>query len=221
MQEVPRGAFALAALTVGLLLSAGCWSTSSCSCRAAWWAEPCRSPKKPSSGRSCAGRRSSIGVVSVIMLAIIYAGLVHHINPPSNLERIDPKTLHLVGRVHRAESRHARRGRRPDHQPDRRHAVRLRAALRRAAGEPAGDAALRHAGRDPRHPGHRHQCQHDDRAGLREPGAHGVHAHGRSADAVPRILRPRPQRDVGDGARRAAGPSSSPTREGRVSCDAR
>jgi len=31
----------------------------------------------------------SIGVVSVIMLAIIYAGLVHHINPPSNIETID------------------------------------------------------------------------------------------------------------------------------------
>jgi cytochrome c oxidase subunit 2 len=39
----------------------------------------------------------SIGVVSLIMLAIIYAGLVHHINPPSNIERIDPKTLHLSG----------------------------------------------------------------------------------------------------------------------------
>lgn len=39
----------------------------------------------------------SVGVVSVIMLALIYAGLVHHINPPSNIERIDPKTLHLGG----------------------------------------------------------------------------------------------------------------------------
>src|SRR3954462_10414130 len=39
----------------------------------------------------------SIGVVSVIMLAIIYAGLVHHINPPSNIETIDSKTLHLTG----------------------------------------------------------------------------------------------------------------------------
>ena len=39
----------------------------------------------------------SIGVVSLIMLALIYAGLVHHINPPSNIEPIDPKTLHLTG----------------------------------------------------------------------------------------------------------------------------
>ncbi|HYR36612.1 MAG TPA: cytochrome C oxidase subunit II [Burkholderiales bacterium] len=39
----------------------------------------------------------SVGVVSVIMVALIFAGLVHHINPPSNLETIDPKTLHLSG----------------------------------------------------------------------------------------------------------------------------
>jgi cytochrome c oxidase subunit II len=39
----------------------------------------------------------AISVMSVIMLAIIYAGLVHHINPPSNIETIDPKTLHLSG----------------------------------------------------------------------------------------------------------------------------
>src|SRR3954449_3041596 len=37
------------------------------------------------------------GVVSIIMLAVIYAGLVHHINPPSNIETVDPKTLHLTG----------------------------------------------------------------------------------------------------------------------------
>jgi len=36
-------------------------------------------------------------IVTVIMLAIIYAGLVHHINPPSNVETVDPKTLHLSG----------------------------------------------------------------------------------------------------------------------------
>ena len=38
----------------------------------------------------------AVGAVSVIMLALIYAGLVHHINPPSNLETIDPNTLHLT-----------------------------------------------------------------------------------------------------------------------------
>ena len=39
----------------------------------------------------------SMGVVTLIMLAIIYAGIVHHINPPSNIETVDPKTLHLTG----------------------------------------------------------------------------------------------------------------------------
>src|SRR5690242_16515398 len=39
----------------------------------------------------------AVGVVSVIMLALIYAALVHHINPPSNLETINPNTLHLTG----------------------------------------------------------------------------------------------------------------------------
>nr|WP_246736207.1 cytochrome C oxidase subunit II [Enterovirga sp. DB1703] len=37
------------------------------------------------------------GVVGVIMVAIVYAGLAMHINPPSNIEHIDPKTLHLTG----------------------------------------------------------------------------------------------------------------------------
>jgi cytochrome c oxidase subunit II len=39
----------------------------------------------------------AVGMVSVIMLALIYAGLVQHINPPSNIETIDPNTLHLTG----------------------------------------------------------------------------------------------------------------------------
>jgi cytochrome c oxidase subunit 2 len=33
--------------------------------------------------------------VSAIMLAVIAAGVVMHINPPSNVERIDPQSLHL------------------------------------------------------------------------------------------------------------------------------
>ena len=39
----------------------------------------------------------AVGMVSVIMLELIYAGLVQHINPPSNIETIDPNTLHLTG----------------------------------------------------------------------------------------------------------------------------
>ena len=39
----------------------------------------------------------AVGMMSVIMLAVVYAGVVHHINPPSNLETIDPNRLHLTG----------------------------------------------------------------------------------------------------------------------------
>jgi cytochrome c oxidase subunit II len=33
--------------------------------------------------------------VSVIMVAVIFAAIAMHINPPSNVERIDPQALHL------------------------------------------------------------------------------------------------------------------------------
>jgi cytochrome c oxidase subunit 2 len=35
------------------------------------------------------------GIVGVILVAIVYAALAMHINPPSNREYVDPKTLHL------------------------------------------------------------------------------------------------------------------------------
>lgn len=35
------------------------------------------------------------GIVSVIVLAVLYAAIAMHINPPSNREYADPKTLHL------------------------------------------------------------------------------------------------------------------------------
>jgi cytochrome c oxidase subunit 2 len=36
-------------------------------------------------------------MVSVILAAIVFAGISMHINPPSNREFIDPRTLHLSG----------------------------------------------------------------------------------------------------------------------------
>jgi cytochrome c oxidase subunit 2 len=36
-----------------------------------------------------------VGVVSVIMLAVIFAAMAMHINPPSNVERVNPQDLHL------------------------------------------------------------------------------------------------------------------------------
>ena len=35
------------------------------------------------------------GIVAVILFAILFAALSMHINPPSNREYVDPKTLHL------------------------------------------------------------------------------------------------------------------------------
>ena len=37
----------------------------------------------------------TIAAVSVIMIAVIFAGVVMHINPPSNIERVNPQDLHL------------------------------------------------------------------------------------------------------------------------------
>jgi cytochrome c oxidase subunit 2 len=37
----------------------------------------------------------AFAVISIIMLAVIAAGVVMHINPPSNIEYSDPKELHL------------------------------------------------------------------------------------------------------------------------------
>jgi cytochrome c oxidase subunit 2 len=34
-------------------------------------------------------------IVAVILIAILYAAITMHINPPSNREYVDPKTLHL------------------------------------------------------------------------------------------------------------------------------
>jgi cytochrome c oxidase subunit 2 len=36
-------------------------------------------------------------IVTVIMGSILFAGISMHINPPSNREYVDPKTLHLTG----------------------------------------------------------------------------------------------------------------------------
>ena len=37
------------------------------------------------------------GIVTVILAAILFAALSMHINPPSNREYVDPKSLHLSG----------------------------------------------------------------------------------------------------------------------------
>ena len=37
----------------------------------------------------------AFAAVSVIMIAVIFAGVIMHINPPSNIERVNPQDLHL------------------------------------------------------------------------------------------------------------------------------
>ena len=82
------------------------------------------------------------GVVTIIMLAIIYAGVAHQINPPSNIETVDPKTLHLTGEFTEANLG-TRVDARPGHEPGRRDAIRLPTAVHPRAGEPTGHPALR------------------------------------------------------------------------------
>ena len=36
-----------------------------------------------------------MAAVSIIMIAVIFAGVAMHINPPSNIERVNPQDLHL------------------------------------------------------------------------------------------------------------------------------
>ena len=37
------------------------------------------------------------GLMALVLIAIIYAAIALHTNPPSNIELIDPETLHLTG----------------------------------------------------------------------------------------------------------------------------
>ena len=159
------------------------------------------------------GRRVG-GVVTIIMLAIIYAGVVHHINPPSNIETVDPKTLHLTGEFTEGNLGTSvdAAGQVTSRMVATQFAFQPQCIAR--SGEPSRDPAVREPRRDPRHPGHGHERQHDGRAGLCQPGAHGLHQDRRPADALPRILRPRAQPDVGDGAGRRRRPSSSRTPTG-------
>jgi len=38
-----------------------------------------------------------IGVAAIMLFAILWAGLAMHMNPPSNIETVDPNTLHVAG----------------------------------------------------------------------------------------------------------------------------
>ena len=77
---------------------------------------------------------------------IVFTALTRDINPPSNVERIDPKTLHLSGEFaeHNLGTTVGPDGTR--HGADHRHAIHVRAALHRGA--PGAPVTLRFAAPD-------------------------------------------------------------------------
>jgi cytochrome c oxidase subunit 2 len=116
---------------------------------------------------------------------IIFTALMMSINPPSNVERIDPKTLHLSGEF-------------VEHNlgtvvgPDGKVIVRAIATqfmfVPRCIAVPAKRlVTLRFATPDVIHgtADHRHQRQHHGRARLCGAGTYGVHPHRGSAHALP------------------------------------
>ena len=84
-----------------------------------------------------------VGVLVAVLLGmIVFTALTQNINPPSNVERIDPKTLHLSGEFTEQNLGTSRRCRWQRDDADHRHPIRVRAALRCGPARPAGDAAL-------------------------------------------------------------------------------
>jgi hypothetical protein len=127
-----------------------------------------------------------VGVLIAATLSmIVFTALTMGINPPSNVERVDPKMLHLSGEFaeHNLGTSVAADG-----------SVTARViatqfmfvprCIAGAAGA-AGDASFRRARCHSRHPDHRHEREHDGGAGFCGAGARAVYAQRRSADAVP------------------------------------
>ena len=160
-----------------------------------------------------------VGVlIAATVSMIVFTAITRDINPPSNVERIDPKTLHLSGEFaeHNLGTTVA-----PDGQVTARVITTQFMFVPRCIAVPRGrPVTLRFATPDVIH-------------GLLITGTNvntmvvpgyvaqvhtGVHQHRRPSDAVPRVLRPWPQRDVGHRSSLAATNSSSPDQDGRVSC---
>ena len=113
-----------------------------------------------------------VGVlVAATLSMIVFTALTMNINPPSNVERIDPKALHLSGEFaeHNLGTTVAADG-----------SVTTRVVATQFMFVPRCIAVPQ----GPRHSRHRHQCKHDGGAGLRRAGAHGIHPQRRSADAL-------------------------------------
>ena len=156
-----------------------------------------------------------VGVlIAATFSMIVFTALTRDINPPSNVERIDPKTLHLSGEFAEQNLGTTVGDGRQRHGACHRDPIHVRSALHRGAAGAARHAAFHDAGRHSRHADHRYERQYDGGAGLRLAGTHRVHPHRRSPDAMPRVLRPGPQRDVGDRPGAAGRANSSRRRTG-------
>ena len=82
-----------------------------------------------------------VGVlISATLIVIVFTALTRDINPPKNVERIDPKTLHLSGEFAEHNLEHGA-PRRQRSGPDRRNAVYVCPTLHTGPSEPARDAA--------------------------------------------------------------------------------
>ena len=130
---------------------------------------------------------------------ILFTALTMGVNPPSNVERIDPKTLHLSGEF-------AEQNLGTTVGADGSVTVRAIATqfmfLPRCIAVPANRrVTLRFASPDVIHGLLITGTNVNTMVipGFRRAGAHRIYPHGRPPDAVPRILRARAQRDVGDG----------------------
>ena len=75
--------------------------------------------------------------IAASLSMILFTALTISVNPPSNVERIDPKTLHLSGEFAEHNLGTTVVERRQRHRPRHRDPVHVRAAMHCRAGEPA------------------------------------------------------------------------------------
>jgi hypothetical protein len=133
-------------------------------------------------------------LVAATISMIAFTALTRNINPPSNVERIDPKTLHLSGEF--AEQNLGTRVAADGSVTARIIATQFMFVPHCVAVPQGRLVTLRFA--SPRPSDHGDECEYYGRARFRCAGPHAVYPNRRPPDAVPRILRPRPQRNVGD-----------------------
>ena len=79
-----------------------------------------------------------VGVlIAAILGMIVFTALTRDINPPSNVERIDPKTLHLSGEFAEQNLGTTVGGGRQRHRAGHRHPIHVRPALHRGSARTA------------------------------------------------------------------------------------